>query len=67
MSKWYGKIIFRNEGVYDYEEFDTQAEANAFVLAFNKGKELSVSCDDGDGDALEDYWACADQIKPVDE
>lgn len=68
MSKWYGKIIFQNEGVDTYAECNTKEEAEAFCNGFKYAKELTRQDDEvnGDGDSLNDYWTAVDQIKPED-
>lgn len=65
-AKWYGKVIFQNEGVYTYHECDTQAEAQAFVDGFKAAKDITKDDAIDDFDSLEDYWTCVDQVKPRD-
>lgn len=64
MSKWYGKIMFQNEGILNYIETDSIDKALAFINGFNAAKEITRE-DDEDG--LEEYWTCVDQVEPVDE
>lgn len=64
MSRWYGKIIFSNEGVYTYADCETEAEAQSFVNGFLTAKEIT---NDEDEDWLEEYTTAVDQIEPVEE
>lgn len=58
MSNWYGKIIFRMEGIERMGEFKTESEA----IAYAKGARDAFDCTEDD-----DHTVCHDQIKPVDE
>lgn len=68
-EKWYGKIIYDNEGIETYAECDTEAEAKSFVNGFNYAKELTKSNQqiNEETDPLEEYWTAVDQVEPEDE
>ena len=59
-KKWYGKIIFEQEGCFSWEEFETEAEAKAYVIGAKDMMDGIIPHD-------ECYSICFDQIKPVDE
>ena len=66
-DKFLGKVICTADSVpcvLDWEEFETEAEAKAFVRGFELAKEQS--CGD-DHDSLEEYHACQDQHIPMIE
>jgi len=61
MSKWYGKIIFRNEGCEYFREFETEAEAKAYV----QGCKDREACEDPDT-VSDSHTYCHDQIEPTE-
>jgi hypothetical protein len=63
-KKWYGKLVFTREGVEQYHEFETKAEAKAYVQGVRDAKSLTAN---EDYDPLDEYQACHDQIEPVEE
>ncbi|MFV8250224.1 hypothetical protein [Bdellovibrio bacteriovorus] len=65
MPKWYGKIIYDNEGCVDFIESESKEVAQAYVDGFKRAKEEIEA--GGEGDPLEDYWTSVDQIKPTEE
>lgn len=64
MGKWFGKLVYSREGIVDYHEFETEAEAKAYVKGIADCKDQTSAEDD---DQLEDFFGHADQIEPVDE
>jgi len=60
---WYGKIMFRDEGILTYSENLTKQEAEAFVNGFKIAKEIS---EEDEIDILEDYWTVVDQLEPLE-
>ncbi len=59
MSKYFGKIIFENEGCEHWHEFETEAEAKAYVLGAKNG----IQCADPDDDC---HTVIHDQIEPTE-
>lgn len=57
MNKFYGKIIFDNEGCEYWHMFKTEAEAQAYVLGAKNG----IYCANPDDDC---HTVCYDQDEP---
>lgn len=61
MKKWYGKIIFQREGCEYVREFNTEAEAKAYM----QGCKDCEAVQDPDT-VSEEHSYCYDQIEPTE-
>ena len=67
-KKWKGCIGYDREGVEQYREFETEAEAKAYMEGANDAMTVAEhGTIDGEFNPLEDYWAIAFQGDFADE
>jgi len=61
---WYGRVGYDHEGIVREKEFETKAEAEAYVLGAYDMKSQSDCCEDS---PLEDYWAVSSDQESIAE